>query len=373
VSNRFQIVDLIKKFQSPYYESIYIYNKSGSIKTVDPGEKLNLLYNTINKLQNNEFILEIFSGLNSNNIDNIIVNLNYLNKTLISFKLVSSHYEITDVFNNVLYGIKILASSAILDKLLLFITLDINFEYSLIHLKTLKILGKILTVSSLLVELHSFRKNNDFFYNKVNEEDISGLNLLYDHICRSVIQRLPNYYDLNSYEIRDAAFSLSIIIARRSSANFHYFFGETDLLSFFTKRINIVLSGELNNLSLVELRKLTHNLASLTNILITVRDSEYTSYGATLQKLYMICGVLKDVFLSLDDLFFQIYFITFMSLITRKAYIDDKSFILKSQDIISKFFPYSSKNYLLVRVFFFYVKNILLSKFKSDCLTLLVK
>jgi hypothetical protein len=277
------------------------------------------------------------------------------------------------VFNNVLYGIKILASSAILDKLLLFVTLDINFEYSLIHLKTIKILWKILTISSLLVELHSFRKNNDFFYNKANEEDISGLNLLYDHICRSVIHRLQNYYDLNSYEIRDAAFNLSIIIARRSSANFHYIFGETDLLSFFTKRINIILSGELNNLSLVELRKLTHNLASLTNILITVRDSDYTSYGATLQKLYMICGVLKDVFLSLDDLFFQIYFITFMSLITRKAYIDDKSFILKSQDIISKFFPNSSKNYLLVRVFFFYVKNILLSKFKSDCLTLLVK
>ena len=190
-------MDLVRKFQSPYYECINVYNNSGGIKYVDYTVKQEYLYNTINKLQNNEFILEIFSGLNSNSVDNIYVNLTYLNKTINIFKLISSHYEIGDTFNNILYGIKNLASSAIIDKLLFFLTLEINFEYSLIHLKTLKVLRKILSISFILIEIHTFRKNNDFFYNKLNDDDIAGLNLLYDHICQTVIQRLMNYYDLN--------------------------------------------------------------------------------------------------------------------------------------------------------------------------------
>ena len=66
-----QIVDLVKKFQSPFNECIYIYNKFGTIKYIEAADKLNFLQFTFTKLQNNEFVLEIFSGLSSDNIDNV--------------------------------------------------------------------------------------------------------------------------------------------------------------------------------------------------------------------------------------------------------------------------------------------------------------
>jgi hypothetical protein len=296
-----------------------------------------------------------------------------LNKLLSAFIYVSSHYEIVNHVQGILLAINNLGVNGLIDRLFYILQQFDNNVVPQYYAPVLKVFTKIINISNFINELHSFSKANELGYTKNLDSEIPNLKDYVDNIIQKILLKI-NTLNTSDAVLYNISFSLCLLIARRNVNFFNVIMTQTNFLPVLINKIEfLAVSNEFSFELICETRKYIFYFLYLSDIISTryiTTNELYSSYydiiTNILNKLLQIAEILKNIFFFSNDSFIQIYYFLFIGYLTKKANFDDKFFLPKAQELVTR-----NLN-LLIRPYMFYIKNILLSKVKKDALNILV-
>jgi hypothetical protein len=381
IINPFKVVEAAKKFQ-PLYSDVLSNFKYKTVETnlIDPDVKFNHFKESLQKLNDNFIISEFTNYFNNSDYHSICINIQNLNKILSAFSYVTNHFEILNFIPEILIAINNLAVNGIIEKLFLFLDSQLFLNNLFIIKRILRIFYKIFNVSSYVIELHNYSKSHELNCTKNLETEITNLKEFVEvDVIPKLIEKLNYFLDSDNFQIKHISFRISLSIAKKNLRFANLIFTETNFLNSLFKIFEAFVNSPsysgvilLNNTSDVfsELRRYT--LYSVSIALIVSQNREnfsnyYTIIGTVLNKLTIIAENLRNLFFTVPDLAFQSYYLIFLGIITKRNNFDDKNFVAKAQEIVMKNFQ------MLIKPYLFYIKNLLLTKFKKDAIFIIVR
>ena len=380
IINPFKVVEAAKKLQPLYSDVLCNFKyKKPETNMIDSDVKFNYFKESLQKLNDNFIISEFTNYFNNTDYHSICVNIQNLNKILSSFSHVSNHFEILNFIPEILIAINNLAVNGIIEKLFLFLDSQLFLNNLFITKRILRIFYKIINVSTYVIELHNYSKSNELNYTKKLKTEITNLKeFVQVDVIPKLIGKLNYFLDSDDLQIKNITFRISLSIARKNLSFADLIFSGTNFLNSLFKIFEAFVNSPsysgvilLNNTSdvLSELRG--YMLYSISIAFIVSQNREnfsnyYTMIGTVLNKLTILAENLRNLFFTIPDTAFQSYYLIFLGIITKRNNFDDKNFVAKAQEIVMKNFQ------LLVKPYVFYIKNLLLTKFKKDAIFIIV-
>jgi hypothetical protein len=367
--NTFSTSDNMMKHNGLTAEIQLNINKLGEMRILDPESKLVRLRLCVEKLTSNDYIVELINSLGSVSIEIAVQGLKSLNKLLAAFLYITSHYDIVNHLQGIIVCLNNLGINGIVDRLLYILNTEgiAAKAYSLV----LKIIKKIIMVSNYLAELNSYSKTNELGLTKNLDNEINGLKEYTDNIIQKVVDKVGIFNGFES-QTSNASLAMCLMISKRSANHFNVIFTQTNFFNMLLTKIDYILVSNNFTYELIcEARKYIFYCLYLTEMISTnfnneIYSTHYDLITMILSKLLQVAEGLKGIVFHLNDSFIQIYYLLFLGYLTKRTNFDDRSFIIKAQEVVTKNFT------LLIRPYIFYIKNILLSKVKKDPLSLIV-
>ncbi len=372
--NPFSVVEAAIHHQPPYVEINLNFKKNGEFLQVDSEIKHNCLLDCLLQLNNNDLTDNIQSGLNNQNYETVYQTVIYLKGLLKPFQYVSSPFEIYNLIPQIISVYNNFAFKGIFERLLWILDIQYNFDNSIVIVNLLKIFRFLIHINSHLINLHSFSSQNNLCYTKGHEEVITKLNEYIDlNIISKLILKLSFLFASDLPNISNNTLKLCLEIMKKNSYMMNLIYSQTEFFSFLMKRIEILtdsniifqISKNSNINTFYELKKCLICCVNLMVITTNMKNEYYEMNGIINNKILWVAENFKEYFV-ISDRNFQYYYLILAGLLTKKTAFDDKFFLPRAQEILTK------NLYYLYRPFTFYLKNYLLSKIKKDSLNLMV-
>jgi hypothetical protein len=365
-----------KKYQPAFVDITLNIKKSGALKIVDGDLKWNTLKGALQKLIEVEVLRKIQSDLNSSSLEEVFNMIIYFNKLISVFNQVSSPFEIYNSVAEIILVINNLINCQILEKIFLIYSMADSPANLYVIYRSIKIFKKLISICQNLFELHNFSNLNDLNYTKGYENEIKFLQEYFDNqLIPSIIQKINYFFEHENKEINNSAMILALQILKRDGAFINMIINQTNFLNCLLKKIQNILSGDnqsdINNLNpQVEIKKCLVYCIHLSHLVITIKDnlsSHFVLINSMLNKMLHVADSLRDIFFSTSDYIFQYYYIVLVGLLTKRTNFDDRVFLLKAHEVVNK------NILILIRPYYFYIKNLLNSKVKKDVLQILAE
>jgi len=336
---------------------------------------------SIAKLQNPDFLMNLFSLITSDNIINVSNGIIILNNTLNSFDYLTTLYEISSFIYDLNLVYKSLMDFQIFEKVLLLFNIETN-DSNLVSLQLyiIEILKKLVKCFSFLINFISFSREN--FDNSYSSEFIKSFENLYSSLINHVNNSLVkvNYY-LNigvygAYDSVKLSINYLIEIVKLSKQNFDYVFRENgfDLIKIIKINIDTILkNNNVGSIEINEIKKYIIQCCKIAEFVGTYKDADYTTISTIFKKIHDITNSIKVYFLNYNNISFQCYYIMLLGFISIKKSAADSEIIKKTQELILIYGNDVLVNYTLINSFLFYLKILLTSKFNNDSILTIVE
>lgn len=370
---------MCRKYQPAFVDINLNIKKNGALKIVDGELKWNSLKSVLQKLSDAEVLQKIQSDLNSSSLEDIFNMIIYINKLLSVFNQISSPFEIYNSVGEIIVTMNNLIGFQILEKIFLVYSMADSPANLYVIYRSIKIFRKLMNIFQNLFELHQFSVLNDLTYTKGYENEIKKLQNYFDvQLIPSIVQKLNYFYEHENKEINNSAMILSLQILKRDGVFINIIFNQTNFLNTLMKKIQNILSGEnwpnssnINNLNpQIEIKKCLVYCIHLTHLLITIKDNlshHFVLINSNMSKMLQVAVSLTDSFFLTSDYIFQYYYIILVGLLTKRVNFDDRVFLIKAHEAVNK------NIMILIRPYYFYIKNLLNSKVKKDVLQILAE